>query len=108
MREPVPGPPPVSRSARLDGRRRGALSRFFGDTPLRSLVKLALISVLVGWVMESFGWSPADVFYALGDSIHDLWAMGLSALDGLLGYLLLGAAVVVPAFVVLRLLSLRR
>jgi hypothetical protein len=34
--------------------------------------------------------------------------MGFAAVDRFLGYLLLGAAVVVPAFIVLRILSYRR
>lgn len=104
MREPLS----ASRSDTPQRSRRAGLSRLLGDSPLRTAVKLALVSVLVGWVMDSFGWSPADVFHAVEDALRDLWAMGFSALDGLLGYLLLGAAVVVPAFLLLRLLSLRR
>ena len=85
-----------------------ALHRLLGDTPLRVLVKLIVVSFLVGIVMSAFGWSPLDVLYGIRNFFLDIWHMGFSALDRFLGYLLLGAAIVVPAFIVLRLFSYRR
>ena len=84
------------------------LARFLGDTPLRVLIKLLVISFLVGIVMSAFGWSPFDVLYGIRDFFLDIWHMGFRAIDRFLGYLLLGAAIVVPAFVILRLLSYRK
>lgn len=86
----------------------GSISRFLGDSPLRVLLKLVVVSFLVGFVMHAFGWSPFDIWYGLRNAVLDVWRMGFSALDRFLGYFLLGAAVVVPVFIVLRLLSLRR
>lgn len=84
------------------------LARFLGDTPLRVFIKLLVISFLVGIVMSAFGWSPLDVFYGIRDFILDIWHMGFRAIDRFLGYLLLGAAIVVPAFIILRLFSYRK
>lgn len=84
------------------------LTRFLGDTPLRVFIKLLVISFLVGIVMHAFGWSPFDVLYGIRDFFLDIWHMGFRAIDRFLGYLLLGAAIVVPAFIILRLLSLRK
>ncbi|MBN9270207.1 MAG: hypothetical protein J0J15_08165 [Mesorhizobium sp.] len=39
-----------------------ALTRFLGDSPLRILVKLLVVSFIVGLVMNAFGWSPLDVW----------------------------------------------
>ena len=84
------------------------LTRFLGDSPLRVLLKLIVVSFLVGIVMSAFGWSPYDVVYAIRDFFMRIWNMGFAALDNFVGYFLLGAAVVVPAFIVLRILSYRR
>lgn len=84
------------------------LARFLGDTPLRVVIKLLVISFLVGIVMSAFGWSPLDVLHGIRDFILDIWHMGFRAIDRFLSYLLLGAAVVVPVFIILRLLSYRK
>jgi len=85
-----------------------ALTRFLGDSPLRILLKLVVVSFLVGLVMSAFGWSPLDVVYGIRDVFLDLWHMGFHAFDRFLGYILLGAAIVIPAFLVIRLLSYRK
>ncbi|MDG4905860.1 hypothetical protein CK222_03500 [Mesorhizobium sp. WSM3866] len=85
-----------------------ALTRFLGDTPLRVLVKLLVVSFLVGLVMHAFGWSPMDVLYGIRQFFIDLWNLGFHTIDRFLGYILLGAAIVVPAFILLRIASYRK
>ncbi len=85
-----------------------ALTRFLGDTPLRVLLKLVLVSFVVGLVMSAFGWSPYDVVYAIRDFFLRIWNMGFSAIENFVGYFLLGAAIVIPAFIIIRILSYRR
>jgi len=85
-----------------------ALTRFLGDTPLRVLVKLLVVSFLVGLVMHAFGWSPMDVLYGIRQFFIDLWNLGFHAIDRFLGYILLGAAIVVPVFILLRIASYRK
>ena len=85
-----------------------ALTRFLGDSPFRILLKLIVVSFLVGMVMSAFGWSPYDVFERIRDFLVGIWNMGFSAIDRFVGYFLLGAAIVIPAFIILRLLSYRR
>jgi len=84
------------------------LTRFLGDSPLRVFLKLVVVSFLVGIVMSFFGWSPYDVFYQIRDSILQLWNMGFRAIDRFVGYFVLGAAIVIPAFLILRLFSYRK
>lgn len=85
-----------------------ALTRFLGDTPLRVLLKLVLVSFVVGLVMSAFGWSPYDVVYAIRCFFERIWNMGFSAIENFVGYFLLGAAIVIPAFIIIRILSYRR
>jgi hypothetical protein len=85
-----------------------ALTRFLGDTPLRILLKLVVVSFIVGLVMSAFGWSPWDVLSAVRGFFLDIWHLGFHALDRFAGYILLGAAIVVPAFLLIRIASFRR
>lgn len=84
------------------------MNRFLGDTPLRVLVKLVVVSILVGFVMTVFGWYPVDIYFTIRNFLLDLWHTGFAALGRVGDYLLLGAAIVIPAFLILRLLSYRR
>jgi hypothetical protein len=85
-----------------------ALTRFLGDTPLRVILKLLVVSFLVGLVMNAFGWSPMDVLYGIREFFLDLWNLGFRAIDRFLGYILLGAAIVVPVFILLRIANYRK
>ncbi len=84
------------------------ISRFLGDSPLRVFLKLLVVSFLVGIVMSAFGWSPLDIVDTIRDAVLRIWNMGFATVDRFIGYLALGAAIVVPAFIILRLLSYRR
>lgn len=85
-----------------------SITRFLGDSPMRVAIKLIVVSFLVGIVMATFGWSPWDVFYRIEDFFVGLWNMGFDAIYRFGTYFLLGAAVVVPIFIILRILSYRR
>ena len=85
-----------------------AVTRFLGDTPFRVALKLIVVSFLVGIVMSVFGWSPFDILSGIREFALGIWNMGFKAVERFFDYFLLGAAVVVPVFVVLRLLSYRR
>lgn len=86
----------------------GSLTRFLGDSPLRVLFKLIVVSFLVGIVMSALGWTPYDIYWGVRDFFWHLWNMGFRAIDRFVAYFLLGAAIVVPAFIILRVLSYRR
>ena len=84
------------------------VNRILGDSPLRLLLKLAVASFIVGMIMASLGISPWDILIGVRDFFVRLWNMGFAAIDQFLGYILLGAAVVVPVWLVLRLINYRR
>ncbi len=84
------------------------VNRFLGDTPLRVFLKLLIVSFLVGIVMSAFGWSPFDVLQWVQDTAIRIWNMGFATIDRFIGYLALGAAIVIPVFLILRLLSYRK
>lgn len=84
------------------------LNRFLGDTPLRTILKLVVVSFLVGIVMSAFGWAPLDIVRGIVEFVQGLWNMGFAAIERFFGYFLLGAAIVVPGFLLLRIFSFRR
>lgn len=84
-----------------------ALNRFLGDTPLRVALKLLVLSLVAGVVMSAVGWSPRDIFIGIKNFFQKLWNMGFDAILNSMEYLILGAAVVIPAFLVIRLLAFR-
>ncbi|MCY6382506.1 DUF6460 domain-containing protein [Hoeflea prorocentri] len=86
----------------------GNLNRFLGDTPGRTLIKLIVLSFIVGAVMAAFNWYPMDVVRAIVDFIRNLWELGFAALGRFGDYLVLGAVVVVPVFLIIRIMSYRR
>ncbi len=84
-----------------------AINRFLGDTPLRVAVKLLVLSLVVGVVMSVVGWMPRDILRGIVSFFRNIWELGFDAIANSLEYLILGAAVVIPAFIIIRLLSLR-
>lgn len=85
-----------------------AINRFLGDTPMRVALKLLVLSFLVGIAMSALGWTPWDILTGIREFFLRLWNMGFDAIARFGDYILLGAAVVVPAFVILRILNYRR
>ena len=84
------------------------LNRFLGDTPFRISLKLAIISIVVGVVMRSFGWSALDVVGGIKAFVMRVWNMGFDAIGQFTDYLILGAAIVIPAFLLFRLFAMRK
>jgi hypothetical protein len=83
-------------------------NRFLGDTVGRTIIKLLVISVLVGMVMSVFNIAPFDVLYGIRDFFVRLWESGFAALGRFGDWLILGASIVVPVFIILRVLNYRR
>ena len=83
------------------------VNRFLGDTPGRVIVKLLVVSLIVGFVMTIFGIYPMDLVYGIRHFVLDIWNKGFDALGRVGDYLILGACVVIPAYIILRLLSYR-
>lgn len=84
------------------------VERFLGDSIGSTIIKLLVVSFLVGIVMAAFDWSPFDIFLTIRDFFIRVWQQGFAALGRFGEYLALGAAVVVPLFIVLRILSYRK
>ena len=80
------------------------VTRFFGGPPLTVLFRLALLSILVGLILDVLGFDPWNILDSLRRLIQHIWDLGFDAVRFLWRYLVLGAAVVVPIWLVLRLM----
>jgi hypothetical protein len=81
--------------------------RFLGDAMWRVALKLLIASLLLGIVLATLGLSPRDVYRRLFEWVDQIWALGFEAVLRFADYIVLGAAIVVPVFLIVRLLKLR-
>jgi hypothetical protein len=79
--------------------------RFFGGSPAGVLLRLVILSVIVGIVLSALGITPANLFYRLNLLMQRLYEMGFGTVETLLQYFLIGAAVVFPIWLIVRLMS---
>ncbi|MES2752015.1 MAG: DUF6460 domain-containing protein [Pseudomonadota bacterium] len=87
----------------LPARNHDNLSRFLGGSPLAVLLRLVLLSLLVGVVLAAIGFDPWNIVYSLRRLIDWIWNLGFDAINGLWRYFLLGAVIVVPIWLISRL-----
>ena len=71
------------------------------------ILRLVVVSILVGALLMWLGIRPADVFEQLSELVDRLWALGFRSLRDLGDYIVAGAAIVIPVWLILRLLSYR-
>jgi hypothetical protein len=74
----------------------------FGGSPLAVVVRLALISVVVGVVLTALGINLRNFFDRINELLRAIYDLGFGAVDWMLQYLLLGAIVVVPIWAITR------
>jgi hypothetical protein len=86
----------------------GKLSRFMGGSPLTVLAKLALLSILIGVVLWALGLDPTNIFRSLRRLVLHVWDMGFDTLHWLWRFFLLGAVIVVPIWLILRIIQTPR
>ncbi len=85
-----------------------SIQRFFGGSPGRVLLQLVFLSFVVGILLSALNLHPLDLIDGAIDFVRRLWNMGFDALGRMGHYLLLGAVVVVPVWVIMRLFNMGR
>lgn len=73
-----------------------------------TIVKLAVISLLVGFALAFFGIDPKNLITSLGSTVVDIYEVILSFLQWAVKYILLGAVVVLPIWFVFFLIRLAK
>ena len=81
------------------------LSRFLGGTPLAVAVRLVLLSILVGVVLSAVGFDPWNIIVGIRRLFLSIWNLGFDAINWVWRYFLLGAVIVVPIWLITRLMN---
>jgi hypothetical protein len=107
--EHTPAHPFQSRPADLASaqRQQSDLERFLGGAPLSVLVRLALLSLIVGFFLVWLDVRPMEVLIGLRAIVERFWAAGFDAIREIATYVLAGGAIVVPIWLALRLINMR-
>jgi hypothetical protein len=84
------------------------IKTFLGGSVLGVIVRLVILSIVVGIVLSALGITPQNFFFQINILLRRIYDLGFSAIDSVIGYLILGAMVVVPIWFVSRLLKASR
>ena len=87
-------------------RRRG-IERFFGGSPGGVIVRLLLLSLVVGFLMSIFGVRPQDLVDGAVDVFRNAMRDGFGVFRDIGAYILTGAVLVVPIWFLIRLAKAR-
>jgi hypothetical protein len=82
------------------------MERFFGGNPALVLIRLVILSLIVGVVLAALGFSPYDIIQNLRDLAQRIYDMGFVAVEKAFRYFLLGAVIVFPLWLISRVLKL--
>ena len=77
--------------------------QFFGDSVAGTLVRLVVLSVVVGVVFAALGITPVNLIERLEHLIRNVLNMGFDAFNWAFKYFLLGAVIVFPIWFLMRL-----
>jgi uncharacterized oligopeptide transporter (OPT) family protein len=89
------------------GARRSGIERFFGGSPGGVIVRLLLLSLVVGFTLSAFGLDPQDIVQGAIDMFHEVLRDGFGIFRSIGAYIATGAVLVVPIWLLIRLAKAR-
>ena len=78
--------------------------QFFGDSVSSTIIRLVLLSIVVGIVFSALGITPFNIVERIELLVRRIAELGLDTFRWVFNYFVLGAIVVVPIWFVVRLL----
>jgi uncharacterized protein DUF6460 len=84
------------------------VTKVLGGSPLAVLGRLILLSILIGVILSALGLDPFDIVHSIERLVRSLWNLGFDAFRWLWGYFLLGAVIVIPVWILMRLFNAPR
>ncbi len=82
------------------------MERFFGGNPGLVMVRLAILSLVVGVLLAALGFSPFDILDSIRELIARIYDLGFDAIEKAGRYFLLGAVIVFPVWFIARLFKM--
>ena len=102
--QPLPG---SARDPSGDPMSASPIARFLGGPPLAVFIRLLFVSLIVGALLVWLNIQPLDIFYGIQRFFYRVWLLGWSGVREVLQYLVAGAAIVIPVWLVLRVINMR-
>ena len=87
---------------------RGLATRFFGGSPAAVLLRLVAVSFVLGVILSALGVSPFDIINGLRDLFWRIYSLGWESIEWIVRYFLLGAVIVFPVWLIVRLVKMSR
>jgi hypothetical protein len=84
------------------------IQRLFGGSPLAVLFKLLFLSLVIGAIMAGFGFTPTTLPARVLSGVKSLFSLGFGAFRNAGAYILTGAIIVVPVWLIMRLMGGKR
>ena len=84
------------------------INQILGGSPIGVAIRLILISILVGFILSWLNWNPHDIIDWVIRTLEWAWRSLFGSAERAVYYFLLGAAIVVPVFIISRLLKMGR
>ncbi|PLW74871.1 DUF6460 domain-containing protein [Cohaesibacter celericrescens] len=84
------------------------MTRFFGGSPGPVVLRLIGLSVVVGVILSALNLHPRQVLNHIVSMFEHIYYMGFDAVQWALEYFLLGALIVFPIWLVMRVLKIGR
>ena len=86
-----------------EGDARMRLDQIFGGNPIGVIIRLVILSVVVGIILSALGITADNMFYRLSLLTRRIYDMGWGAAEWGLGYFVIGAVIVIPIWLISRL-----
>jgi predicted ABC-type sugar transport system permease subunit len=86
---------------------RSRLTRLLGGSPLAVLLKLVFLSLVVGAIMAGLGLTPGYLVYQFAEAVRSLFGLGFETIRDIWQYILTGAVIVVPIWLLTRIFDRR-
>lgn len=77
-------------------------NQIFGGNALSVILRLVLLSIVVGIVLSALGITPDNLIYSLRLLASRIYNYGFETVEWIFGYFFLGAAVVIPVWIITR------
>ena len=81
---------------------------FLGGSVVGVIVRLLVLSLVVGVILSVLGITPENIFDRINVMLQRIYDLGFGAIESVLGYVILGAMVVVPIWFISRLIKATR
>jgi hypothetical protein len=81
---------------------------FLGGSVEGVIVRLLVLSLVVGVILSVLGITPENIFDRINVMLRRIYDLGFGAIESVLGYVILGAMVVVPIWFISRLIKAPR